>query len=105
MQLGSRNVTDLSFKDIKLRSKSLTNKFSVPLSGMSDHQILEMDKRFLEFDKAFNEILDKITMFAKCACGVEAVKLLEKIAKERDTVSDLKEKVFTDVSSEIIQSD
>ena len=32
----------------------------MPVSGMSDHQILDMGKQFLEFEKEFNEILEKI---------------------------------------------
>ena len=39
------------------------------------------------------------------ASGKEAVKLLEKIAKERDTVSDLKDKLLKDVHNEMIQQD
>ena len=77
-------MTDLSLKEIELRCKRLTNNVSVPLSGMSDHQILEMDKRFLEFDKEFNEILDKITMFAVCFWR-RGCKIIRKIAKERES--------------------
>ena len=50
-------VTDLSLKEIELRCKSLTNKVSVPLSSMSDHQILEMDKH------AFLNLIKNLTKF------------------------------------------
>ena len=99
-------VIEHLFKEIEMRCDAFKNKANLStLSEMSDHQVMEADKRLIDLDKDFGEILEKVTVFVQRISGCNAQDKLERVAGKRDSISTVKENFFEGVKKEIKDRD
>ena len=97
---------DHLFKEIEIRCDAFEYKVDVKsIPTLTNHQLMDAEKRLFDIDKDFSEILDKITYFAgKSSSEISKEKVL-KIEVKRDSMTTSKKEYFKSVKDEIRERD
>ena len=93
-------------KEIDIRCDAFEYKTDdKSISDLTNHQILEAEKRLFDIDKDFGEILDKITYFAGKALSENYKKMVENVETRRDSITKIKKDYFCSLRDEIKKRD
>ena len=92
--------------ELQIRFKSISKKYSVSLSDLSDYQILDIQQD-KSTDQEFNDILEKVTELASIAplAGERIVGLVCKISRTRDKLVSKRERFSDELTKIIIDRD